>query len=88
MGRLGKSDKRNESVHRKEQHVMQLLRNEKVNGTLHTFVTDVVFTHGKSFQHMSVPVHTVRMESRYNNCLFDKRQFYSNLLLITPFLTV
>ena len=33
-------------------------------------------------------VHTVRMESRSNMCLFDKRQFDSNLLLFTPFLIV
>ena len=32
-------------------------------------------------------VHTIRMESRSNMCLFDKRQFYSNLLLFTPFPT-
>ena len=30
----------------------------------------------------------VRMESRSNMCMFDKRQFDSNLLLFTPFLTV
>ena len=31
---------------------------------VHTFATNVMFTHGKSFQHnMYVPVHTVRMES-------------------------
>ncbi len=56
---------------------------------VHTFATDVMFTIGKSFQRISARnVHTVRMESRYNKCLFDKRQFDSNLLLITPFLTV
>ena len=63
------------------------LRSEEFNGMSHTFATDVVFTHGKSFQYMSVPVHTVCMESRYNNFLFDTRQFDS-LLLFTPFLTV
>ena len=52
-----------------------------------TFATDVVFIHGKSFQHMSV-LHTVLMESCYNNCLFDKLQFDSNLLLFTQFLMV
>ena len=51
-------------------------------------MTDAMFSHGKSFQHMSVPVHAVCMESRYNKCMFDKRQFDSNLLLFTPFLTV
>ena len=56
---------------------------------VHTFVTDVMFTHGKSFRHIHVcsrartlPVHTVRMESRYK-CLFDKRNstliWYSSL---------
>ena len=30
----------------------------------------------------------VRMESRSNMCMFDKRQFDSNLLLFAPFLTV
>ena len=49
----------------------------------HTFATDVMFTHGKSVQNMSVPVHTVHMESRYNKCLFDERQFNSNVLLFT-----
>ena len=52
------------------------------------FATDAKFTHGKPFQHMFVPGHTVRIESRYNKCLFDKRQFDSNLLLFTPFLMV
>ena len=33
-------------------------------------------------------VHTVHMESRFNVRLFDKRQFDSNLLPFTPFLTV
>ena len=54
----------------------------------HTFTTDMMFTRGKYFQHMYVTAHTVRMESRYNKCLFDKRQFDSNLVLFTPFLTV
>ena len=30
----------------------------------------------------------VRTESRSNMCMFDKRQFDSNFLLFTPFLTV
>ena len=55
---------------------------------VHTFATDVMFMHGKCFQHMSVPVHTVGMESCYNKCLFDKRRFDSNVLLFTPFMTV
>ena len=28
--------------------------------------TDVIFMHGKCFQHMSVPVHTLRIEGHYN----------------------
>ena len=69
-----------------------VLRSEEFNGIspnehksrqllsdiVHTFATDVMFTHGKSFQHLSVPVHTIRMEGRYYKCLFDKRQFDSS----------
>ena len=33
-------------------------------GEARNFATDAMFTHGKSFQHMSVPVHTVRIESQ------------------------
>ena len=47
-----------------------------------------MFTHGKSFKHMSVHVHTVRLDSHYNKCLFDKPQFKSIVLISTPFLTV
>ena len=42
----------------------------------------------REFQHVYVLVHNVRMEKRYNNCLFDKRQYDSNLLLFTPLPTV
>ena len=74
-------------------HSRLLLRSLEFNGISPTFAScdrqsDMVFEHGKSFQHISVAVHTVRMESHYNNCLFDKRQFDSNLLLFTSFLKI
>ena len=79
-------------------HSHLLLRSEEFNGlspterksrqllsdNVYCNWTGVVFTHGKSLQHMYVPVNTVRMESCYNKCLFDKHRFDSNVLLFTP----
>ena len=49
---------------------------------VHALATDAMFTHGKSFHRTSVPVRTVHVESRYNKCLFDKRQFNSKFVTL------
>ena len=61
------------------------------NFDVDTFVSDVFMSKLDSLlsvtcRHCSV--HTVRMESRSNMCLFNRCQFDSNLLLFTPFLTI
>ena len=61
------------------------------NFELHTFASDVIISKLGSLlsvtcRHCSV--NTVRMQSRTNMCMFDKRQFDSNLLIFADFLTV
>ena len=60
------------------------------NFDVHTFASDAyvatISLLSVTCHHCSV--HTFRMESRSNTCLFNKRQFDSNLLLFIPCLTV
>ena len=61
------------------------------NFKVDTFASDVFMPKLGSLLFMTCrhySVQTVRMESYFNMCLFDKRQFDSNLLLFTPSLTV
>ena len=66
------------------QHVSRVSRTYCVQ-----IVEICTFMNGGNFCDMSSLFNVgVRMESRSNMCMFDKRQFDSNLLFFTPFLTV